>query len=315
MTQAKRPFVRVTELWVPNADGQKLKLARGQYGELSDFETVSQDLEFAFGEGLPGKAWKDGHPIVMHDLSKPLFLREDAARKVGLTCGVAVPIIKGEETKAVLVLLCGDSEEHLGAIEVWNAPPGEPDMGLSDGYFGTASKFEFQSKHMKFRKGFGLPGLAWESGTPIVMGDLGRTKKFIRRQSAETSGITRGLGIPLGDRDDGTWVLTILSALSTPIAGRFEVWLPSDDGNGLVFNTGICESGADLGGAYEGLSVSKVDSALGRALHDGIPWISTSIEDEDPEVSASCKAAELSRLVAMPVYSGEKLNSVVAWYS
>lgn len=311
----KRPFIRVTEIWTPARDGDSLELSRGQYGALLSFANTAVNTQFRLGEGLPGLAWVEQRPIILHDLVRPAFVREEEAVQAGLTCGIAIPIVKGSKTLAVLVLFCGDDAEHIGALEVWRAPVGSDELKLYDGYFGTASKFEFQSRHISFRKGFGLPGLTGEAGLPVIMDDLGRTKKFIRRESAETSGLTRGLGIPLQDGSEGTWILTILSAFSTPIADRFEVWQPSDDGASLTFSTGLCESGTDLTVAYDGVAVSREESVVWCAFQHGIPWISSRLDKEHPAVAASCIAAGLTRAIAIPVYRDETLTSVVAMYS
>jgi hypothetical protein len=85
-----------------------------------------------------------------------------------LTCGVALPVFAGEFLMAVMVLFCGDDEKHVGAIELWhNDPEVSHEMGLVDGYYGTADMFEFNSRHTKFPAGFGLPGRAWKAGMPL----------------------------------------------------------------------------------------------------------------------------------------------------
>lgn len=279
------------------------------------FATESVNTRFGFGEGLPGRAWERGHPIVMQSLTRPLFLREEAAAAAGLTCGVAIPVLAGSDLKAVLVLLCGDDADHVGAIEVWHSPPDSIELALADGYFGTADRFKFQSKHIKFRKGFGLPGLTWETETPLVMADLGRTKRFLRRESAQTAGLTRGLGIPLLEGTDEAWILTFLSAISTPIADRFEVWTPRRDGSGLVFRSGICEGGENLADTYASVVVGDDTSILGQVFGDGVPRLSSKIDGEAGPVAASCSRAELKRMVAMPVFRHRELKSVVAWYT
>ncbi|WP_245318451.1 hypothetical protein [Bradyrhizobium sp. DOA1] len=41
-------------------------IRRGLYGEgLSAFKAVSEDLRFGYDEGLPGKAWASGHPVIL----------------------------------------------------------------------------------------------------------------------------------------------------------------------------------------------------------------------------------------------------------
>ena len=127
--------------------------------EYSEFKAVSENALFAYDEGLPGKAWASGHPVILTEFANSYFKRTDEAIEAGLTCGVALPVFAGEFLMAVMVLFCGDDEKHVGAIELWhNDPEKSHEMGLVDGYYGTADMFEFNSRHTKFPRGFGLPG-------------------------------------------------------------------------------------------------------------------------------------------------------------
>ena len=163
-----RTFIQVTEYWVPE-DG-KLKLAGGNYGDLEGFASASGQTSFEKGEGLPGRAWAEARPVVFKSLTAPEFLRADAAKAAGLTSAVAVPLFDGETLKSVLVVLCSDSEERIGAIESWRADDGL--LMLDDGYYGAARHFEFVSQHTYFPTGQGLPGGVFASMTPILMRDL-----------------------------------------------------------------------------------------------------------------------------------------------
>ena len=103
-TSAKT-FIEVTEVWVP--DGDRLKLAEGNYGGLEEFAAASRRESFAKGEGLPGKAWAEERPVVLKGFDGSYFKRTEAAKEAGLTSAVAVPVFAGADLKAVLVVLCG----------------------------------------------------------------------------------------------------------------------------------------------------------------------------------------------------------------
>src|SRR6185369_3979773 len=243
-----KTFIRVVELWVPDRTGTRLEYGGGLCGEtFSEFREISENTLFAYDEGLPGKAWAAGHPIVLSELSNSYFKRADEAREVGLTCGVALPVFAGEFLMAVLVLLCGDDAKHVGALELWhNDPEVSHEMGLVDGYYGTADMFEFNSRHTKFPRGFGLPGRVWKAGMPLIIKDLYRSKAFLRWQEATEIGINRGLGIPFPHASGETWALTLLSARDTPIARRFEIWVPNPERDALIFNAGDCDQSTQL---------------------------------------------------------------------
>ncbi|MGB3408071.1 MAG: GAF domain-containing protein, partial [Jannaschia sp.] len=170
-------FTQVAEVWVP--EGDRLVYDSGDYNGLSAFEDASRETSFARGEGLPGRAWEQARPVVLKAFDGSYFKRTEAARAAGLTSAVAVPVFEGPTLRAVLVVLCGDDAQRVGAIEVWT----DDDDGmlkLDDGYYGAAEEFEFVSRHTHFPRGQGLPGGVWSAQAPILMRDLGSGYKFVR---------------------------------------------------------------------------------------------------------------------------------------
>src|ERR1700712_4548467 len=168
----------------------------------------------------------------------------------------------GEFLMAVLVLFCGDDEKHVGAIELWHNDAGiSHEMGLVDGYYGTADMFEFNSRHTKFPRGFGLPGRTWKAGMPLIIKDLHNAKGFLRWEEASEIGINCGVGIPYAIGDQ-TWVMTFLSAQATPIAKRFEIWVPDASRTVLTFQSGDCSEDADLA-----IALCVKDHPQGRRQH------------------------------------------------
>ncbi|NIV75620.1 MAG: PAS domain S-box protein [Gammaproteobacteria bacterium] len=58
---------------------------------------------FAQGQGLPGRVWATQRAQWLEDLSDPNgFVRAEAARRVGLRTGVAIPVLEGGELLGVL---------------------------------------------------------------------------------------------------------------------------------------------------------------------------------------------------------------------
>ena len=73
-----RCFIRAVELWTPDETGASLEYAGGIYNDdLEEFREISELALFARGEGLPGKAWAAGHPIVLTDFADSYFRRAD----------------------------------------------------------------------------------------------------------------------------------------------------------------------------------------------------------------------------------------------
>lgn len=268
-----KTFIRVIEYWVPTADGSLLEFGGGLFGEATRFAAISNNLCFGRGEGLPGRAWDTGHPIVLKELEGSYFRRAAAAKAAGLTCGIAVPIFKGDALSAVAVIFCGDDEAHAGAIELWGNDPEEShDMTLVDGYYGTTGDtFEFISRATAFRCGNGLPGMAWASQKPVFLPDLGKGSGFLRADGAVKVGINRGFAIPCSTLDGSNFVMAFLSALATPIARRVETWEPDADGVSLRRTLGFSEiqgtsSAPDVVAMADGGPVA-------RAFATGVPAV------------------------------------------
>jgi hypothetical protein len=312
---AAKPFIRAAEIWVPTADGKALKFLDGYYGPLDAFRAVSETMRFAYDEGLPGKAWASGHPIVLKRFENSYFKRTEAAKAAGLTCGVAMPVFAGSILTGVVVFFCGDDEAHVGAIELWHNDPDKSfEMRLVDGYYGTAEMFEFNSKYTRFPRGFGLPGRVWKANMPLIIKDLFHSRSFLRWQEAVEIGINRGLGIPYPHASGHTWVMTFLSARDTPIARRFEIWVPNEARDGLVFHSGDCDLNTQLATDYHGVTVRAGDGAIGEVRRTGVPALRTNIAEEHSAAGRSAAAAGLEAMVAVPIMNEHGMKAVVVWY-
>ncbi len=303
-------FIRAIEYWVPAADGSLLEYGAGLYGASRHFEALSRELCFGRGEGLPGQAWDAGQPIVLKKFEGSNFRRTAEAHAVGINCGIAIPTFEGEKLTSVIVIFCGEDTSLAGAIEVWRANPAEsPDMILVDGHYGnTGDTFEFISRSTVFRRGTGLPGMAWESRKPLFLPDLGRGSGFLRADSAQKVGINRGLAIPFWMADGSVNVLTFLSALATPIARRIEIWLVEATGQGLELAAGICDVEGTLGSHQPVEFLGCGEGPVGQAMETRLPVVRKR-NVSDPQSSPS----EAS-MVALPVVFEGRVTAVVALY-
>ena len=301
MEKPAKTFVEVAEIWMP--EGDRLVLSSGVYGAHDRFAEASRAESFAKGEGLPGKAWAEGRPVVLKAFDGSYFKRTEAAKEAGLTCAVAVPVFADRELKAVLVVLCADDAERTGAIEVWSETDGI--LTLAEGYYGAARHFEWVSQHTQFPKGQGLPGGVWAAQTPILMRDLGSGYRFVRSESAGQAGLTTGLGVPIPVPGGTTFVLTLLSAKGTPIARRFEIW-DARAAQTAKLTDGICERDGPLWdpeNAGREKTTGVWEGPVGRALGSGVPVAET-----------GAAAQGYAMMVALPIHRGGALSHIVAWY-
>ena len=295
-------FIRAFEYWVPSADHSMLEFGGGLYGEATRFGSISREMCFGRGEGLPGQAWEAGHPIVLKQFEGSYFRRIAAARAEGITCGIALPIFGRAALHAVMVIFCGDDALHAGAIELWRNDPGESrDMTLVDGYYGnTGDTFEFISRSVAFRKGTGLPGMAWEAQAPVFLEDLGRGSGFLRADSAVKVGINRGFAMPCSTSGTDHYVMSFLSALATPLARRVEIWQPDAGGERLTRTSGFSETQGTLGSSAE--TRMHGQGPVGIAFATGIPALA----------ELSGEGADVGPLAAIPVMLQGRLGAVLA---
>ena len=310
-----KTFIRVVELWVPDKTRTRLEFGGSLHsGEFTEFNAVSENALFAYDEGLPGKAWASGHPVILTEFANSYFKRTDEAREAGLTCGVALPVFAGEFLMAVMVLLCGDDRKHVGAIELWhNDPDRSHEMALVDGYYGTADMFEFNSRHTKFPRGFGLPGRTWKAGMPLIIKDLHNAKGFLRWEDASEIGINCGVGIPYTTGDQ-TWVVTFLSAQATPIARRFEIWVPNEERSALVFHTGDCSEQSDLATLYAAKTIGRGEGSIGGVWATGMPALTEHLKQDESIAATLARGSGMNQVVALPVIDNARLKAVLAWY-
>ncbi len=311
-----KTFIRAVEVWVPSTDRSMLEFGGGLYGTATRFAALSRTLCFGRGEGLPGQAWEQGRPIILKAFDGSYFRRTAAAHAEGITCGIALPIFAGDFLTSVLVIFCGDDEAHAGAIELWhNDPAASSDMTLVDGYYGTtAETFEFMSRRTTIRRGNGLPGMAWESGTPVFFEDLGKAARFLRADTAQKVGINRGFAIPCAVQKAENHVVTFLSALGTPIARRFEIWVPDAQREKLVLAGGFCEAGGVLRAAPTGPALERGQGTIGNVFLTGVPAVCDNAPSEPGGFGAAAAEIGLASLVAVPVLREGRLTAAVALY-
>jgi hypothetical protein len=306
-----KTFIRVVEVWVPDAEASLLEFGGGLYGDAKRFGMASRSMCFGRGEGLPGRCWDEGRPIVLDKLDPAVFRRTEQARAEGLTCGIALPVFAGDVLKAVFVMFCGDDDEHAGAIELWrNVPAESREMTLDDGYYGTtADAFEFMSRRTSFHKGIGLPGMAWEAGAPVFLPDLGKSGRFLRADSAIKVGINRGFAFPVANQGDDNYVLAFLSALATPLVRRLEVWSPAGSDGALYLSEGFCETQGLLQASTD-TAIAPGQGVVGRAFATAVPMVTERVADEPAPMGTT----GWTSTAALPVLHKGRVTAVVAWY-
>lgn len=305
-----KTFIKVIEIWTPEQDRKRLSLASSYYGDEQDLKQKSQDISFKYNEGLPGTAWAESRPVVITDLDHSCFLRADLAKSSGISCAIALPVFAGQFLLSVIVLLCADDNDITGAIEVWGKNQDRPEeMKLIDGYYGSLDRFEWISRRINFQKGSGLPGTIWDYHIPQIVSDMSTSESFLRASNAQIEGITTAFGIPFIYDENSEFVLTFLSAKGTPIARRFEIWLPDREHNFISLFSGHSEIPHDVFSYQE---IEKGDGFLGQVWLTGCPAIS-----HDPASDGNFRKEalidDINTMIAMPVIEDGALKAIVSF--
>jgi len=260
-------FVRVAEIWAPDPDGYLLEFADGLYDAAPEFGTISRAMCFGRGEGLPGRVWEQGRPIVLKNLQDGYFQRAAAAKRAELACAVAFPVFFDDQLKSVVVLFCGSLAGMSGAIEIWhNDPRVTPDLRLVDGVYGAEdAAFEAASRDATLPRGVGLPGLAWQRQRAVFMDGLSESTRFVRSEEVAATGIRSGFALPCPVPCADTYVLTFLCASARPIARRIASWVEAAGGQTLMQ--------AWSSDAAAGPGAALADTAVLQAFASGVARI------------------------------------------
>ena len=305
-------FIKIIEIWTPTADRRKLQLADGIFNGNNEFEGVTRKKNFGYNEGLPGKAWSAAFPQIITDLENSIFVRKQGALDANLSSGIAFPIFSGEFLLAVVVFLCGDKQFDAGAIELWGNVESVPNaLSLVDGYYGSLEILQMMSSHKIFKKGEGLPGTVWDYNLPILIDDPRNSAIFLRRSNAEIDGISAAFGLPYR-YNENELVLTFLSSMDTPIARRFEIWVPERNHSYLFFHSGKCEFDEDLSNIYKDKKIDCGSGLIGQTWRSGCPQIGRDMGKEFPESYEYSKV--FTSAFTLPIIDNGLLRSLVVLY-
>lgn len=303
-------FIRVAELWLPSEDGTVLELAEGLFDAAPRFGAVSRGMCFGRGEGLPGRAWEAGRPMLLPQLDAAYFRRADAARAAGLDAALALPFGRDGRVDSVVVLLCSTADS--GVVELWhNDPRVTGDLRLEAAIVGRgAAALEALGRDAFLPRGAGLPGLAWRNEAAIYAEGLDDPRRFLRGEAAAQAGLVRGLALPCSGLGNGTHVLALLSAAQTPIARRVEGWRL--DGGTWQRTFGHCEHAGRL---PSGAAAPVPAGALGVA--DGVRAGALAAIGRGPGRLGAVLDAELARaglrsVLVLPVPADSGVDEVVA---
>lgn len=307
MENPTESFVQGMEVWVPN--GEILHHHSGAYAEHAEFARVSANKSFRYGEGLPGSVWASRRPAVWSELASH-FVRREVAMAAGFEAAVGIPLFRGSDVSAVIVLLCGRRERAGGCIEVWNANRDHNLLEHAAGYYGRFEQFGEISRLIQFQRGSGVPGLTWDTGLPELVDLHGRSKTFVRASMARECGLDSGIAVPIHRGGKVAHVVILLSASLSPIARAFEVWRPH--GQELILDAAHYSAGLEEFASASRTTVFRKGEGLpGRAFATELPVVFDHLRAPVFSRYAAAARAGLEVGLAWPIVDDFGVRAVV----
>ena len=99
------PIARVFEIWDVDEAEYVLRLRVDAHANCESNDKDTKVTTYAPGEGIVGKVWESGVPLVSDDLPTTKDKRITFFSATGLTTAIAMPLYVGESLKSVFVML------------------------------------------------------------------------------------------------------------------------------------------------------------------------------------------------------------------
>ncbi|MEM6798966.1 MAG: GAF domain-containing protein [Planctomycetota bacterium] len=312
MQVATKNLVYAVEVWRPNDAGDCLTWSWGACGDRSAIEEGRCSRQYGHGEGLIGRAWSQRSPAIAYGTKGSLA---EEFGTDGVKHAIAIPAIKGDACRGVVVFLCDNSDDQQGAFELW--PPNDRgELSLDQAWHPNLERFGLISQHVKFPRRAGLPGKVWNDRFPRVMGALGTSKDFVRVAGAKADGLSTAIGIPfMKSAMDLEAVLLLLSAAKSPIARVAEVWAADPETDELKIISADFGSHIDLAPLSQRLRLAVGEGLAGRVFQDEAPWLTRDLLGVEFPRGEQFAAYGFDWGLGLPVFVGDRLIAAVTLFN
>jgi hypothetical protein len=296
----ERSMLQGAEVWVPK--GEVMVPSSGAYGPHGDFQRLSARLAFRRGEGLPGAVWSTERALLWRELGIH-FVRAELARAAGIDTALGLPVHRGRELIAVVVLLLSSRCSSPGCVELWDEDRDLSVLRHAGGHYSGCPELESFSHLIQFPAGTGLPGGTWAKGAPVVMPDVRHANTFIRAGLAAKYGLQLGVGLPVYRRQRTHQVLTLIAAEKQPFLKAVELWDMDPSGPQLELSERAPELQDPVGGAPS--------AALAAAVREhGLPQVlsgrALGMKRDEQDLESP-----LGIGVGLPIHGTERLQKVL----
>jgi hypothetical protein len=201
----------VLEIWGKEASTTGLTLQSGYYGALDAFRRLSSAMRFEPGDGLPGLTLHQKKPLLLDHLpTEDVFLRSAAAETYGIQTGLGIPLYNAPMSASVFVALSSAAIPFARVIEVWTPDQGGETLSLAQSVYHGADLMQAASQNLCYRRGEGLPGIAWLQETAVTFDEI-PMNEWVRRDAIVRSELQVGIAIPVFDGETFQAVVVLMS--------------------------------------------------------------------------------------------------------
>ena len=312
MEKLSPTFIKAAEVWLLDSSGTLLEFGSGFFGSARRFAAMTRQMCFGCGEGLPGRAWEEGQPLVLRDFTPTNFRRKTAALDAGLGCAVAVPLFMHGALTSVLVLFFGHEVNAQSALELWRKDTDSGVMKLVDGDFAQQLKDAPSRPVVDVMPGAELPALASQREQAVFMERFsGGANDSAGESAAEW---TRALAIPVSTKEHLAFVINLIASTALPIARRVERWVPVEGDSMLRRDYAFSEMHGRVSETPAFLPKYDTSGSIAKAFNTYIPIINELPASEYGAPAAAAATIGSKALLAIPLISNNRVVEVVALY-
>ena len=290
-TATCQPIIKAAEVWCATEDSNSLRPT-----------SSVADVDDAVAKHIVERTVADLAPIIL----VPNDIESSNGSTKDLIAIMGVPIICENKVKATVVLSIVCPEDSMAAFEIWSRDDRD-ELGLNGAVFARLSRFASISQHVKFPRGSGLPGIAWEEREARLLTGLGTSPNFMRAAGARAGGLDVGVALPIMRTEhDLNSVVLLLSSESTPIARVFEIWdVTGDEAKLRVSESNSCKFESRVG-----TTATAGTGLIGNVLSNGQPVVSNNLKSLRDNRLSTLPEGELTTAIVIPIYVGEFLKSI-----
>lgn len=291
-------FVQTVEVWTPERASRWTR-------------TTADSLGLRTDDVLIDRRFRDENRLVARALAthRAEVADEDTAAG-GSSVGVAIPVFRASQLGALVVLRCESRARAGGCVEIWE-PNGGDELVHAEGYYGALAKFELSSRMARFRRGKGLPGLAWEHERPTLIRDVRTSPAFLRADLARENRLATGVGIPIVQRRDVTQVVVMIAAEDRPPALGLEVWTPDRSGRMWIADSVHTDALSGLARTSRTTCYMRGEGLPGRAFDTGRPALWSRHARDAQMTDPDAKLAGISIGLAIPIVRDDEVRAAL----